>query len=270
MTGPAPDSTPARAGASGGTAPTFWRVARRPKWIAVLLLVLVIAGIFAWLGRWQLERSFDASRANGPDTEAAVEIREVATPQAMVDGRGIGRKVATTLEIVPGDTVVIGERLSDGVPGWWVVAHALDDEGASLAVAVGWAATRVEALDAVDAVDASGELGSVTGRYLLSESPQQSDFEAGERSALAVAELVNLWSTPPGAEGTYGGYLVLDEPLAGLERIHSPAPPTDVEVNLLNLFYAAEWVVFAGAAFYLWWRLVKDEQERESEPDPAP
>jgi len=51
----------------------------------------------------------------------------------------------------------------------------------------------------------------------------------------------------------------------GLTRIDSPKPSSDVEVNLLNIFYAVEWVVFAGFAIFLWYRLVRDAWEREQE-----
>ena len=40
-------------------------------------------------------------------------------------------------------------------------------------------------------------------------------------------------------------------------------PSSEVSVNLLNLFYAVEWVVFAGFAVFLWYRLVKDVVEEE-------
>jgi hypothetical protein len=40
---------------------------------------------------------------------------------------------------------------------------------------------------------------------------------------------------------------------------------SDVSLNWLNVFYAIEWVVFAGFALYLWFRLVKDAWEREAE-----
>ena len=36
-------------------------------------------------------------------------------------------------------------------------------------------------------------------------------------------------------------------------------------MNWLNIFYAAEWAVFAGFAFYLWYRLAKDAWEKEVE-----
>ena len=42
----------------------------------------------------------------------------------------------------------------------------------------------------------------------------------------------------------------------------APAPELERELNILNLFYAIEWVLFGGFAVYLWWRLVKDEQEK--------
>jgi hypothetical protein len=38
-----------------------------------------------------------------------------------------------------------------------------------------------------------------------------------------------------------------------------------VALNWLNVFYAVEWVVFAGFAIFLWYRLVRDAVERERE-----
>jgi len=239
--------------------PTFWRLARRPKWIAVLLLALAIAAAFALLGRWQLERSFADARSNGPDTEAAVPLAGVAAPQQPVDQQSAWRKVTVSLRIVAGDTELLSGRRDDGVAGWWVVGHAVDATGASLAVAAGWAPTEAAASQAAAAFDRAGDLGTVEGRYLPTESPQQSDFEHGVRSALATAELVNLWAEPG---PTYGGYLVLAAAPAGLTTIDAPPPSAGNELNLLNLFYALEWVIFAGGALYLWWRLVQDELER--------
>jgi len=255
--------------APAASGPSFWQVARRPKWIAGLVLALVVAGVFAFLGRWQLERSFDESRVTGPDTELAVPLRDIAQPQMGVGSEVAWRRVSADLEIVPGDTLILSGRVNTDATGWWVVGHAVDADGVSLAVAAGWAATEEEALAAAAAFDEAGALGEVTGRYLPPESPQQSDFVAGKRSALSPAELLNIW---PSVDEIYGGYLVLDVPPTGLVAIDAPAPAREVEVNLLNLFYALEWVVFAGAAGFIWWRVVKDEVDRErdpAEPEPA-
>jgi cytochrome oxidase assembly protein ShyY1 len=242
--------------------PTFWQVARRPRWIGALLLVLAIAALFAFLGRWQLERAIDSSRATGPDTETAVAIGDITQPGTGVASDVAWRLVTVDLTIVPGDTELLSGRVNTEDPGWWVVAHAVDSDGTSLAVAAGWAATEQAAAAAAATFDDAGALGEVTGRYLPPESPQEGDFESGARTVLATAELVNVWSD---VGPIYSGYLVLDDPPAGLEAIDAPAPPRDVEVNLLNLFYALEWVVFAGAAVFMWWRLVRDAQVREVE-----
>ena len=47
--------------------------------------------------------------------------------------------------------------------------------------------------------------------------------------------------------------------------ISSPAPSEGSRVNWLNIFYAIEWAVFAGFAFYLWYRLARDAWEKEVE-----
>ena len=40
-------------------------------------------------------------------------------------------------------------------------------------------------------------------------------------------------------------------------------PPLPVgAINWLNLFYAVEWVVFAGFAIFFWYRLVRDDWEK--------
>lgn len=254
--------TEAGAGAGDGG---FWQVARRPKWIAALVAVLIVAALFSLLANWQLERSIDSSAADRPDTETAVPLESIETPQQAMTADAFGRTVEVTLAVVAGDAVVLSGRVNHDEPGWWVVVHGVDPTGASLAVAAGWAPTEAAARSAAEALDAGADLGAVLGRYLPSESPQQSDFEAGERSALAVAELINLWAQAPtadGAPGVYGGYLILAEPLAGLDAIDAPAPSRAVEFSLLNLFYALEWVLFAGFAVFLWWRLVQDEREQ--------
>ena len=53
--------------------------------------------------------------------------------------------------------------------------------------------------------------------------------------------------------------------IAGLQPIDSPAPDEGSNVNWLNIFYAVEWAIFAGFAFYMWYRLARDAWEKEVE-----
>lgn len=245
---------------------TLWQIARRPKWIGALLLALAVAATFALLGQWQLERSFEGGEVTEEQTETVEPLTSVAEPQSAITSVLIGQVVSADVTWVEGDWTVLEGRTNLAEPGYWVVGHALVSDGASLAVALGWAATADEAASAIDSLEQAPPGGELTGRYLPSEGPQESDFEAGIRSTLAVSELINLWDS---VDTVYAGYVVSFEPAAGLDAIDSPPPSTEVSLNLLNVFYALEWVIFAGFAVYLWYRLVKDEWEAQFE-EPAP
>jgi cytochrome oxidase assembly protein ShyY1 len=242
---------------------TFWTVARRPRWIAALLLCLGIAAGFAALGQWQLSRSIDNAPVEGaPDTGAAVPLESIAEPQAAVTPAQFGRYVTVRGTFVLEDYTVITGRNNGGTDeGAVLLGHMTTTDGITLVVALGWAPDAGTAQAAADGLR-SQLIVPLIGRYLPSEVPSDSDFEAGERNAISVAELINVW---PDAVPAYGGYLVTATPVEGLQAIYSPEPSREVSLNLLNVFYAIEWVVFAGFAVYLWWRLVRDVVEREAD-----
>jgi surfeit locus 1 family protein len=247
----------------------MWSVARRPRWIAMLFLALAVAAGFAALGQWQLERSVSNGTVLARNTETPVPLHTVAKPQSAVDEVSNGQDVTVTGTWVPGDYLVLSDRLNGSQSGYWVVGHlSTDADGirAGLAVAMGWTPSKAAADAAKNRLAAEGNTGQVTvvGRYLPSEAPTDSDFLNGKQASLAVASLVNIWHTDD-RDGIYGGYVVIHSAVAGLDRIDSPVPSSSVEVNWLNIFYAIEWVVFAGFAVFFWWRLVKDAWEREQE-----
>jgi surfeit locus 1 family protein len=240
-------------------------IALRPKWIAALLLALAIATGFAALGQWQLSRSIESGALPQVETEQAVPLESVANPNGPLRTDAVGQVVDATVTFVPGDSIVLVDRLIQTDRGSWVVAHAVTSGGESIAVALGWAEDEDAASAALREFESSiaDSPGPVllAGRLVPSESPQESDFEAGRHTALSVAELINLWADAPA--GVYGGYIISNDPPPGLQQIPSPPPEQEVSLNLLNLFYAAEWVIFAGFAVFLWWRLVRDEWEKE-------
>lgn len=245
----------------------MWRIAVRPRWIAALILALAVAAAFAALGQWQLERSIATGEVVDRTTETVVPLESVAEPQSPVTEAGAGQLVETTGSFVPGDFAVLTNRLNAGETGYWLVGHFVAD-GTGLAVAVGWAPTESEASAAIESFEVQTFAATtITGRYLPSEAPQETDFESGELHTLSTAALINLWAEADPA-GVYGGYLVSADAVAGLDLIDSPMPSTDVVINWLNIFYAAEWAIFAGFAVFLWYRLVKDAWEREVSVSP--
>jgi hypothetical protein len=73
----------------------------------------------------------------------------------------------------------------------------------------------------------------------------------------------------------YAGYLISEglqsddssTPEGQLSQISSSPPITDASLNILNIFYALEWALFAAGAVFLWWRLLRDDFERRTEDD---
>jgi surfeit locus 1 family protein len=253
---------------------TMWSVARRPRWIAALLLALAIAATFAALSQWQLARSVQNGTPLVRQTETVSELAAITKPQAPVTDKLDGQLVETTGHWTADDFMLVADRLNNGKQGWWVIGHFAADTAsgstAGLAVAVGWAPTEKQAKSArteltrSTSASAKAENLTISGRYNVGDAPSDSDYKHNRLTTVSAAALLNEWSTSDSA-GVYGGYLTSAKPSAGLTTIYSPAPISTVQVDLLNVFYAVEWVVFAGFAIFLWYRLVRDAWERERE-----
>jgi cytochrome oxidase assembly protein ShyY1 len=243
----------------------------RPRSIAQLLAALALALAFAALGQWQLSRAVQAGTVVERATETVRPLSAVARPQSQQTEASVGQLVRTTGHYVPADFLVVADRLNGGERGYWVVGHAVVDDpaGAQLVVGLGWAPDRATADRVAGRLRAGGPSpGTLTGRYIDSDPAEPSTAGSPRAlTAVSTAQLLNLWSDPAGP--VYAGVLTLRSAPAGLSTISSPRPQAQVELNLLNLFYALEWGLFA---LYVWYRLVRDrwEQERAAEEAPEP
>jgi surfeit locus 1 family protein len=260
------------------------RIARQPKWILLLLFALALAAVFAWLGKWQVERAVLDSQAASAPTEIAKPLTELAQPGGPIPITAGGHLTSVEGAFDPEGFVVLTGRLNQGEAGFWLVGRLLvvgsgvdgaseprpGPEAVSLPVALGWAPTS-KSLDTAlaaakaDAAENVGALLSFSGRLMPTEAPQPPLPGAAifEVSTLSLASLVNEW---PNYSGTaFGAYLIVDSAEYGLDVIDSAPPENSATLNWLNIFYAIEWVVFAGFAVYFWYRLVRDAYEREEE-----
>ncbi|WP_137844296.1 SURF1 family cytochrome oxidase biogenesis protein [Microbacterium sp. 2FI] len=246
----------------------------RPQWIGLLLVCLVVAGVFAWLGQWQLGRAIDTDPPPPGATEEVLPLAEVAAPGEYLSEPLVGQRVEASGSFVAEDFLIVSSRFNDGVEGYWVTGQLrLDDTATptSVAVAIGWAETEAEALAAVERLDAAAEgsaSGSqeIIGRLISDEGPVPPPKSADPQTMtrMSPAALLGRWHDVDGLD-VYRPYLASAEPLGGLDAISSRPPAEGSTVNWLNIFYAAEWAVFAGFAFYLWYRLAKDAWEKEIE-----
>lgn len=256
--------------------PTLREVMLRPRWIGMLLLCLVVAGVFAWLGQWQLGRAVQTNPVPPGATEEVQPLADVALPGQYLPEPLVGQRVQTRGSWVPDDFIVVESRYNDGVEGYWVTGQLRIDPDVSatvgptsVAVALGWAATEEDARAAVEQLEGAASVAEtveVTGRLISDEGPvlPPRGEDPQTLTRMSPAALLGQWHDVD-ALFVYRPYIVSVDAVAGLDAISSPAPVEGSGINWLNIFYAVEWAVFAAFAFYLWYRLAKDAWEKEVE-----
>lgn len=240
----------------------------RPRWILALLLALGIAAAFALLGQWQLERAIASGEVVQRETETVMPLARVVQPDAATPQAATGQMVSVNGFFLPGDEQLVTDRFNGGTSGVWVISRFVSVDSANLAVARGWAPDEQAGCDVIEALSTSAQNApvTVTGRFLPAEAPEvpAEGSDPHSMSTVSPAALINLW-TGFTDQPVYSGYVVDAVPPAGLSAIDSPVPEEEVSLNWLNVFYAVEWIVFAGFAVFLWYRLVRDAYEREQE-----
>lgn len=267
---PAPTTPPPPA----AFAPTLREVMLRPWWLGMLAFALLVAAVFAWLGQWQLSRAVDTSPPAPGQTEQVRPLADVVAPGEYLPEPLVGQRVEVSGSFVADDFDIVSSRYDRGEEGYWVTGQLRVDPGdvasgvpTSIAVAVGWTADRAEAERAVSTLDvAPPQAVELVGRIISDEGPAMPPRGADpqEMTRMSPAALLSRWHDTGGLD-VYRGYLTSAESFGGLVAIHSPAPEERSNVNWLNIFYAVEWAVFAGFAFYMWYRLAKDAWEKELE-----
>lgn len=230
--------------------PSFFAVARQPKWIGALFLSLAVAAIFALLGQWQLDRTFtkDTPQPVGYNLES-VDVK--------IDTKNV---------------YIVANRLNESETGgtergYWLVANSIGANKKSLTIALGWSANLAEVQAERKALmesDLAKFDTHLEGVFIPTEAPQPQIAEQDYvLESLSLAQLINLYSP--------------DKPLTAESQIlalngssqASAWPPLEAinvayvegqKINWLSAFYFLEWLAFAGFAVFLWWRLVRDEQ----------
>ncbi|WP_241156194.1 SURF1 family cytochrome oxidase biogenesis protein [Leucobacter chromiireducens] len=258
--------------------PTLGQVMRRPLWILALLFALAVAGGFAWLGQWQMSIAVRSDDPELIDTESPRALADVSDLAKGVTEDAAGVVVDVSGAFVPGDSRVVAPRQNDGADGAWVVGHLVteDPERAHLAVAIGWAPSAAAAEAAIPQLEGAEGFAAereLEGRYMPPEGPQvpKPSDDPQAMPTMIPAHFANVWADVDAP--VYSGFLVLHETgdvgallaSADLEVVDSVPPLPAEKVNWLNVFYAIEWVVFAGFAVFFWFRLTRDAWEKEHE-----
>lgn len=249
---------------------SFWQVARQPKWIAALILALIMAAVFAALGQWQLERSFRTIGHTDSQLESVVPIDSLIRPGGIFPEAADARKVEFWATPNTENVYVVSDRLQDGKRGFWLVIDYRVESGVSIPVAQSWFADLDSALRGkadVQRASIAMVVTKHTGWLLAPEAPEQFDpNQTSVLKTLSPAQLVNLFSPSAPLKMYPGSIALADNDWVGQQIVIGTQQQT-LELNFLNIFYAVEWVVFSGFAIFMWWRLVQDERLGLREPD---
>ncbi|MTA81281.1 MAG: SURF1 family protein, partial [Actinobacteria bacterium] len=99
------------------------QLAFTPQWIAMLVLALIVAAVFAWLGKWQIERAIIQGAKDSYDTEVAVPLESITEPGKPMVLEAGGRRVTFDATLDRGSLIVVGNRSNEGVIGCWVTGR---------------------------------------------------------------------------------------------------------------------------------------------------
>ena len=245
--------------------PSFFSIARKPKWLGGLAIAALVAISFSLLMQWQLERTFSYVGVSEQEL-APVPLDELAGLEGITPG-AYDRLATVNVTLDPENSFIVQDRLQlvgdDLVPGYWLITNSfveIGDQLVSLTVALGYSQDVTELRMVQSELDSSSH--SITGYLEPNEAVKETESK-DFLGSVSLSQLVNLYSSEQVV--SLPAYLILSDGIdLTVERISIDIRAQEIEVNWLTAFYAIEWAFFALVAFYLWWRLVQDERARLS------
>jgi len=246
---------------------------RGGRWV-VLVAAVLVAGLTARLGWWQLDRA-----AQKTERQARVEARDRAPVLALSALPGNGqrdpelefRRADLTGRWLPQHTVFLDNRQMDGRPGFFVVTPLLLADGGAVLVQRGWAPRNFQDRSALPEVPTPA--GAV--RLLARVAPPPAKLlDLGEAGHGRIRQNLDLDSFSREIGVALRGWSAVqleasrasgDEPppqADGLRR-EWPAPAADVGKHH---GYAFQWFALSALTIglYVWFQILQPRRRRAS------
>jgi cytochrome oxidase assembly protein ShyY1 len=252
------------------------RTALKPRWLALLAVVLVAAAVMARLGEWQLDRARqkgERERVATARAHPAVPLTSILPARTAFPAADADRRVTLRGTWDTGHQLLVPGRRQGDATGLWVVTPLRLADHSGVPVVRGWVP---------DAGDVRADPRALPGGEVmldgvLEPSEPVDDLQPGDATGLPVGQvalvaaplLVQHWRYP-----LVTGYVV--------QTAATPAPSGQaaalraVEPNsgggglaLQNLSYALQWWLFSASGLFFWWRVVRDDQRGHLRAAPA-
>lgn len=223
--------------------------------------------VCALLAQWQASRSVEAPVRDADQSAfnwtKAPELSSVIKPGRTPRGTAVGTLVQTTATLDTSSAYVVANRVQrDGSAGYWVMAFYTEPSGNRILAPLGFTASKQHALQVAGRVSGlmnDAVAGPLHGRLSPAEAPQRIQRVL---QSVSPGQLANLLPVQQGKRVYPLFLLVTDRAFPGLQKITVISLST-AQINWLSAFYALEWTAFCGFSFFMWWRLVRDQQQRE-------
>lgn len=228
---------------------------------------MAIAVVCALFAQWQAGRSVEAplkdAEANAVTLARAPMLDTVIKPGRTPRTSAVGTLVRTSATLNTDHFWVVANRIQEnGTRGYWVIGTYSDQAGNKFVAPLGFTSDRTNALAVAKRMTGlvvDQMLAPMHGRLSPGEGPQAI---TPVLQSLSLGQLANLLPSDAGKRVYPLFLLVTNQAAEGLDRI-TVTSLNQTQINWLSAFYAAEWTAFCGFSFFMWWRLVRDQQQRE-------
>jgi surfeit locus 1 family protein len=232
---------------------TRW-LSHRSLGLGALALVLIAA--MTALGLWQLSVFDDRQQRDGAkqlDREP-VALEDLMGPDDAFPGDAVGRPVTVEGRYEVSESMYV-EDLSGHDDDFAVVTPLVAATGSAILIVRG-------STDATPEAVPPPPEGPVSVVGVLEPSTADGEHLDDNRvtTGLRIAALVSGFS-----HDLYSGYVVLrsSSPPEPLPAVQPQTPDPSLAAGLRNLAYALQWWVFAGFVAFMWWRIVRDDDDAD-------
>lgn len=239
----------------------------QPRWLGWHVALVVVLVSFTLLGRWQLHVYEAADRGQQRTAaRAPVPLTQVTRAGARLTGTAVGTRVTAAGTYDGAHQVLVPGRRLSGRTGYLVVTPLRTATGVE-PVLRGWVSSPRSPAARVP----TGPV-TVTGVLQLSESEQDSAVDPlaplpqGQLPYVATVRLLGVLPYPE--PQLYDGYLTLATQSPVTAPAPQPVPPRRMDAGIgrwRNLAYAVQWWLFAGAAVFFWWSVIRRSSRDEAE-----